>query len=995
MARQVIALLFTDIVDSTALFGSLGLDRADAVRRDHDQAVAGAVTRAGGTVVKHTGDGIMAAFPGPSAAVEAAVAAQRVVGRTAARHEVVLTIRAGISLGEATEEDGDWFGPPVIEAARLCNAAAAGEILIADRALAMAALDVGVTSIGLLDLKGLDHPVPASRLDWSSETEVEVPMPASLRSPSRLEFVGRTDARARLDQRMARAAKGEGGIVFVAGEPGIGKTRLVTEFASTAHASGVVVTAGRCDESSLFPHQPLVEAVRHLHANGVVPASPGIRLLLPELGDPPVMDPELARRLLMDTVRSALRDAAADRPLLVVLDDLHWADAGSLALLRHLLRDLADVPLLVVGTYRDTDIDRTHPFGALLADLRRADDVERILLAGLDGTEVREVLERAAGHDLGAEATGLAATLVAETSGNPFFLGELLAHLAESGALVQVDGQWTAIMDLASIGLPEGVRDVVGQRLSRLAPATDGVLGVVAVNGRAIELGVLQEVADIEQDAVVLAIDEAVGAGLLVERVEGSHPTYEFSHALVRHTLLEELTTARRLRIHARLAEAYAGRAERNPERWLDAVHHGLEAAPLLGVARVGDVLVAALDHLERRSSAEVLLTTVKRFDDLAREMNAEPTDAWVRILCRGGQAAFTMGDRPRIRAKAVRAIELSRSVPDSAAFCQAVAMLAHSTGFGLDPEFLALLPEALDRAAPGSPEQLSLLCQELYVATYLGSADVSVKGPAIIELAVQAGDEQSLIMAASQVAYAGQAAIPAATTLHYSDLVDDLGPAMRPMSRCTHLLARSYALIRLDRLADARACAIELRNVAVRHSLEVLIAAGHQVLAMIDLAEGRLDRAAEEVEAVRHHAPSEPMMAAGCVVQEMWLAHLRGDDEAARAHLDELVGLPYPVLVMATRGWLATRTGRREVALDAAAELAALDVASLPTNWTSPGLWMMAGMLATEVGHAGLSAQVEPLLAPLAGEQIIYVCNFVVGPADDTLRDLAALSGR
>jgi hypothetical protein len=126
----------------------------------------------------------------------------------------------------------------------------------------MAALDVGVTSIGLLDLKGLDHPVPASRLDWSSETEVEVPMPASLRSPSRLDFVGRTDARARLDQRMARAAKGEGGIVFVAGEPGIGKTRLVTEFASTAHASGswsplVAAMRVRCSPSAL------VEAVRH------------------------------------------------------------------------------------------------------------------------------------------------------------------------------------------------------------------------------------------------------------------------------------------------------------------------------------------------------------------------------------------------------------------------------------------------------------------------------------------------------------------------------------------------------------------------------------------------------------------------------------------------------------------------------------------------------------------------------------------------------------
>jgi hypothetical protein len=136
-------------------------------------------------------------------------------------------------------------------------------------------------------------------------------------------------------------------------------------------------------------------------------------------------------------------------------------------------------------------------------------------------------------------------------------------------------------------------------------------------------------------------------------------------------------------------------------------------------------------------------------------------------------------------------------------------------------------------------------------------------------------------------------------------------------------------------------------------------------------------------------------MMAAGCVVQELWIAHLRGDDEAAIAQIDGLSLLPYPVLLTATRGWLATQAGRWEMAADATAELAALDLTALPTNWTSPGLWMMAAMLATEVGHAGLGAQVEPLLAPLAGEQIIYVCNFVVGPADDTLCDLEALSGR
>lgn len=947
-------------------------------------------------MVKHTGDGIMAAFPGPSAAADAAVAAQRAVARTAARHQVVLTIRAGISLGEATEEDGDWFGPPVIEAARLCNAASAGEILIADRALLLAELDVDVTSAGSLDLKGIDRPVPVSRVDWSTGADAEVPMPPALRGQSRLEFVGRADARARLDQRMARAAKGEGGVVFVAGEPGIGKTRLVTEFAATARSSGVVVTAGRCDESSLFPYQPFVEAIRHLHANGVAPDSPGIRLLLPELGDPPVVDPELARGLLMDAVRSAFRDAAADRPLLVVLDDLHWVDAGSIALLRHLLRELAGTALLVVGTYRDTDIDRTHPFGTLLADLRRLDGVERILLSGLDGSEVREMLERTAGHQLGSEATGLVATLASGTSGNPFFLGEILAHLVESGTLVQVDGQWAATMDLTSIGLPEGVRDVVGQRLSRLAATTDAVLSVAAVNGRAIDIGVLQKVADVEPDAVVLAIDEAVVAGLLVERVEGSQPTYEFSHALVRHTLLEEMTTARRLRIHARMAEAYARRAERRSHWWLDAVHHALEAAPILGIGRVSAILVAARDEFDRRSSAEVLICTAERFDDLAREMGAEPTDAWVETLNGGSFAYFMAGDRPRARALAVRAIEVSRSVPDSVAFSGAVAALAVAAGSELDPEFLALLPEALDRAVSGSPEQVNLLSQELIVDTYLGSGDVSVKGPALVELAERSGEDKLIAQAYWTVAYSGQAAIPAAKTLLYTDRVEELASPMTPAARCFHLLSRCYPLIRLDRMAEARACAIELRDVSVRHGAAMMAAAGHQILAMIEMAEGRLDRAAEEVEAVRRHAPTEPMMAAGCVLQEMWLAHLRGDDEAALSRLDHVQDLAiYPGLLTAIRGWLAAQAGRRALADEAAAELAALDLVSLPTNWTSPGLWMMAGMLATQVGHAGLGAQVEPLLAPLAGERIIYVCNFVVGHAADTLSDLAALSGR
>ena len=179
-------------------------------------------------------------------------------------------------------------------------------------------------------------------------------------------------------------------------------------------------------------------------------------------------------------------------PLILVLDDIHWSDKPSLLLLRHILRSASPMRLLVLATYRDTDLDRSHPLAEVLADLRREPGVVRLDLAGLDQSEVMELMEATAGHELDEPAAGLAQAVQLETQGNPFFVGEVLRHLAESGSIVQVDGRWTSTLTLGQIGIPEGIREVVGRRLSLLSDAANKALAVAAVIGAQFDLATIE-----------------------------------------------------------------------------------------------------------------------------------------------------------------------------------------------------------------------------------------------------------------------------------------------------------------------------------------------------------------------------------------------------------------------------------------------------------------------------------------------------------------------
>ena len=330
--------------------------------------------------------------------------------------------------------------------------------------------------------------------------------------------------------------------MLLAGEPGIGKTRLLAEAARLAHEDGAMVRYGRCYEEPVAPYEPFAEALGASAFGALVDAAAG------------------ERWRLFEAVGAQLADST------IVLDDLHWADAGTLRLLAQLLRR-ADAPR-VLGAYRDTEISRAHPLAATLADLRRDGLVARVPLHGLDTPAVAALVAAREGP------ADLAGALHAETGGNPFYIEEVLRHLA--GA---------PLVPGAQLPIPEGVKDVIGRRLSRLAPETEQVLAVASVAGREFDLALLEAV--LAHDPLD-ALEQARSAQMVREERPGR---YAFAHALIRETLYEELSLTRRVRTHQALADAL----EHLPGRTLaELAHHRLQAAAAGGEDRAAEAALAA-----------------------------------------------------------------------------------------------------------------------------------------------------------------------------------------------------------------------------------------------------------------------------------------------------------------------------------------------------------------------------------------------------------------
>jgi class 3 adenylate cyclase len=546
--RSTAIVLFTDLVGSTELRVQLGEETAEKVRRRHDHLLSDAIEKKRGRLVKNLGDGVMATFTGATDAVTTGVAIQQAVDRhnRSGVGVVPLEVRIGISAGDVTFEEGDCFGTPVIEAARLCAAAQGGQVLVSEVVRWLAGSTGGhqFKAVGALELKGLPAPVPTCEVEWEPVPDPALPMPALLTRAGRI-FVGRDEELERLLRLWKKAVAGERRVALLAGEPGIGKTRLAVELAGAVRDSGGVVLAGRCDEDLGVPYQPFVEALRHYvtgaeerrlgrYAGELVRLLPDLAQLVGDLPEPLRSDPETERYRLFDALAAWLSDVSTEAPVLLVLDDLHWAAKPTLLLLRHVLRFPEPLRLLVVATYRDSDVGRGHPMSDLLAELRRDGGVDRLALTGLDTPAVAAFIETAAGHSLDDEAAQeLPRVVWRETEGNPFFVAEVLRHLSESRAIEQREGRWVLNAAVGELGIPEGVRDVVGRRLSRLAQSTNRVLATAAVVGLEFEPAVVERAGGVGEDELLAALEEATLARLLVE---APGPRYRFAHALVRAT---------------------------------------------------------------------------------------------------------------------------------------------------------------------------------------------------------------------------------------------------------------------------------------------------------------------------------------------------------------------------------------------------------------------------------------------------------------------------
>ena len=555
-ATGTVTLLFTDLVGSTELLGELGDDEAERLRRVHFGLLREVALSHAGQEVKSLGDGLMVAFGSSVDAARCAIGIQQAVDRHNRRTgSERLRVRVGLNVGEPIRDEDDYFGTPVVVAKRLCDRAEGGQILASElvRLLVGDRGGFAFRPIGELALKGLANPVPTSELAWEAAGKERVPLPAEL-ARDQGALVDREVELSELEDAWRRARAGQMRVVLVVGEPGIGKTRLVTELCRRAHAGGATVLLGRSYEDTLAPYQPFVEALRQYVAACPVDElrlQMGTRRrvlarLVPELGA--VGDATRSgggdlpsegagdRSTLFEAVGSLLCEAALAHPAILVLDDLHWADEASLLLLRHVARAAADAPLLILGTYRETEVHEDDPLSLALAELRRARALESVSVDGL-GVEDVAVLIRGRGADVPDEQARVVAD---RTEGNPFFVEEIVRNL---------DG------DSGQLAVPESVKDLLQRRLRRLGDPARRALSAAAVLGREFDLDALERLTGGDKEELLEAIEGALAEHVLVE-VPDIAGRCAFAHALIRETIYEQLSAARRARLHLRAGEA-------------------------------------------------------------------------------------------------------------------------------------------------------------------------------------------------------------------------------------------------------------------------------------------------------------------------------------------------------------------------------------------------------------------------------------------------------
>ena len=573
-----------------------------------------------------------------------------------------------------------------------------------------------------------------------------VPLPGVLARAEQGPFVGRTAALRRLRARWEEASRNQSGLVVVGGEPGIGKTRLAARFATAVHADGAVVLHGRADEENVSPYQPFAEALRHYAGSrpALIEETPlpeagaqALAGLVPELGPPAasaVMRPtehDRARHELFEAVVRLLLHAAQGQRLLLVLEDLHWADVPTMLLLRQILRRASGSPLLALATYNDLDAEAAGPLARLLADLRREGALDVIRLGGLRRSETAALIAARLGPHAFDDA--LVKRLRDQTGGNPFFIGELLQTSTEETA----------------VGVPPGVKEVIGRRLDRLPDATLDTLTLAAVLGTDFRLSTLTAVVtDEKEDDLLASLERAVAAGLVVEDHE-EVDRFSFSHSLVRETLYERPIASRRLRLHLKVARALE--AAQVPVHPAELAHHYFQAREVGGASKAVVFGLKAAEATQAAHAYEDAAAHYERALTALEIIRRDDAVARCDVLLALGAARWQASE-PDPRSTFVQAAELARGAGSSDRLARAVLGAGgrfYAPGT-TDSAYIQLLDEALAALEPGDSALRVRLLARLAENLVFAHPPERAAGPAreAVDMARRLGEPHPLAVA-------------------------------------------------------------------------------------------------------------------------------------------------------------------------------------------------------------------------------------------------------
>ena len=640
-----VTIMFTDVEESTRLLSTRGFTTSHEIMKAYETIIDEKVGQHAGRRIKGLGDGFMISFGSARHGVECAIDIQRAIGEYSKQNpERKLRIRIGLNTGEVVEEAGDIFGAAVNVAARVAGKARGGEVLVSEivRQLVGPVDEMKFDFRGRYKLKGFPD---RWRLHQVTPGEVKE-LPRVLTSGDG--FVDREQQRLDIRMVLDRAAIGNGSVVFLTGAPGIGASRLASEVAGEAAAKGWLVFGGRCLEKAGDPYGPfrdvLAAAVAASSAKTLQDAAghqgpllaalvPRLRQKVRSLGAAPDVAADKIREQLFKSIHAFLSGVQGNKPLLVVLDDLQWADEASVALLRDLAERVNGSRIVVLGTYWDSELDSARPFSTAVSRLLRRRRAQRVTLGRLTDHDVERILAGLAETPLDpVQVIGIQAA----TEGNPLFVEHSYHYMTESETMLGGGARSHASYTEEDLELAQSVRGLIGRRIQRLSEPAQRMLVAAGVIGRDFDVALLEAFGELGGHELRDALDEATRGHFLVA---AGKDTYRFTHDLVRQRVLAALPLPRLQAYHLAVAdtlERVYGRSA--PEHAAEIGYHLYQAgtaadqfrtATFLGHAAKNALDVGAFEEVLRLVDSTVQLLPPDKTRERADALSARAYALW------------------------------------------------------------------------------------------------------------------------------------------------------------------------------------------------------------------------------------------------------------------------------------------------------------------------------------------------------------------------------